>query len=285
MGLEFRKLDFNEFKDLVKWAALEGWDPGVNDAEIFYTCFPNAFYGCFQQGKLIGGGSLVSYHGDFGFMGFFIVDPEYRGKGIGRSLWNKRRDTLLELLNPGAPIGMDGVLAMQDFYTHGGFTSAFRDERRVRLGAIFPIHPSIRKFSEATKITEILKFDMQCFGVNREEFMKLWIANPSALTFYTVNEKEEVIGYAVLRKTYNGWKIGPLFANEFSLAEALYTACLNEVPNEMVYLDIPCCNPYALKLAEMYQTEYVFECARMYHGTPLDLPMDKVFGITTFELG
>jgi hypothetical protein len=115
--------------------------------------------------------------------------------------------------------------------------------------------------------------------------MKLWIANPSAVTFCAVNEKEELNGFAVLRKTSNGWKVGPLFANEFSSAEALYTACLNEVPDEKVYLDIPCCNAGAVKLAEMYQTEYVFECARMYYGTPPDLPMDKVFGITTFELG
>lgn len=285
MGLSFRPLDFHEFQELVRWAAAEGWDPGINDEYIFFRCFPEAFYGYFQQEKLVGGGSLVSYNGDFGFMGFFIVHPNYRGNGIGHSLWFKRRDTLLSKLNPGASIGMDGVLAMQDFYTNGGFISAFRDERRVRLGASFPIHGSIRKVNEGNEITEILKFDLQCFGVNREEFMKLWIANPSAVTYYSINEKEEVTGFAVLRKTSNGWKVGPLFANEYSSAEALYTACLNEVPDEKVYLDIPCCNVNAVKLSEMYNTECVFECARMYYGTPPDLPMEKVYGITTFELG
>lgn len=138
VGLEFRPLEFVEFQELVAWAAAEGWDPGINDAQIFYACFPEGFYGYFQQGRLIGGGSLISYNGEFGFMGFFLVHPNYRGNGIGHSLWFKRRDTLLSKLNPGASIGMDGVLAMQNFYAKGGFVVSFRDERRVRLGASFP---------------------------------------------------------------------------------------------------------------------------------------------------
>jgi len=32
---------------------------------------------------MIGGGSIVSYNGHFGFMGFFIIQPKYRGRGWG----------------------------------------------------------------------------------------------------------------------------------------------------------------------------------------------------------
>ncbi len=283
MGLEFRPLHFDEFEELVRWAAAEGWDPGVNDANIFYTCYPEAFYGYFHQGKLIGGGSLVSYNGEFGFMGFFIVHPDFRGNGIGHSLWFKRRDTLLGRLNPGASIGMDGILAMQEFYSNGGFVASFRDERRVRLGANFPIHSSIRK--GAGSIDDLLALDRVCFGYDRSEFMKRWISNPNSICFTSVNEREELKGFAVLRQTADGWKVGPLFAENYATAEALYTACLNEVPNEKVFLDIPCSNADAVRLAEVYQTAYVFECARMYYGTPPELPMNQVFGITTFELG
>jgi hypothetical protein len=281
--VEFRILDFDEVQELVRWAAAEGWDPGINDANIFYSCYPEAFYGYFQQGKLIGGGSLVSYNGDFGFMGFFIVQPDFRGNGIGHSLWFKRRDTLLQLLNPGASIGMDGVVAMQEFYSNGGFVTSFRDERRVRLGAYFPIHSSIRKGTGS--MSDLLAFDRKCFGYDRSEFMKMWISNPNAICFCSVNDQEEVKGFAVLRQTSEGWKVGPLFAENYTIAEALYAACLNEVPEEKVFLDIPCCNSDAVRLAEEFQTEYYFECARMYHGTPPDLPMSWVYGITTFELG
>ena len=44
-------------------------------------------------------------------------------------------------------------------------------------------------------------------------------------------------------------------------------------------------NPDVVALTQKYQTKYVFECARMYHGKTPDIPLGKVFGITSFELG
>ena len=114
-SLAFRKLTFPEFETLVDWAAKEGWNPGLHDAELFYKTDPEGFYGYFEQNTMVGGGSIVSYNGELGFMGFFIVHPEYRAKGIGNGLWLLRRDMLLKRLQPTAAIGMDGVVSMQPF--------------------------------------------------------------------------------------------------------------------------------------------------------------------------
>ena len=141
--LKFKKLDFDGLKMLVEWAKEEGWNPGVYDADVFWSTDPDGFYGCFYGENLIAGGSIVSYNGEFGFMGFFIVKPQYRSLGIGRKLWFKRRDTLLKRLNKGASIGMDGVVAMQPFYQKGGFKIAFRDERYERFGASFKIDENV----------------------------------------------------------------------------------------------------------------------------------------------
>jgi GNAT superfamily N-acetyltransferase len=131
--LEFRQLSFDEFKTLVQWAEIEGWNPGLDDAELFWQTDPDGFYGCFIEKKLIGGGSIVSYSSNFGFMGFFIVSSEYRNAGIGKELWHKRKNTLLSRLKPEATIGMDGVVSMQAFYAKGGFEIAFRDERYEKI--------------------------------------------------------------------------------------------------------------------------------------------------------
>jgi hypothetical protein len=89
----------------------------------------------------------------------------------------------------------------------------------------------------------------------------------------------------VVRRVKEGHKIGPLFAENETVAEALYERCLTAVVGEKVYLDIPLSNPLAVDLTQKYQTKAMFECGRMYHGTAPALPMHKVFGITTFELG
>ena len=109
----------SELDILISWAANEGWNPGLHDADIFWNTDPEGYIAAEIDGELIGGGSIVSYRGEFGFMGFFIVKPEYRGHGLGTKLWFARREKLQSRLNSPACIGMDGVFEMQPFYTKG----------------------------------------------------------------------------------------------------------------------------------------------------------------------
>ncbi len=279
----FKKLDLAGVQTLVAWAKAEGWNPGVHDAEAFYNTDPDGFYGYFLGDELIGGGSLVSYNGHFGFMGFFIIQPKYRGSGLGKKLWYLRRDTLLARLQPGATIGMDGVVAMQPFYQKGGFEIAFKDERYERLGQAYPISPNISPITTAD-YPQIRALDVACFGVDRWNFLQHWLAMPNLKTFKMV-VNGQLAGFALLRKAAVGYKVCPLFAENFGVAEALYKACLNSVNGEPVYLDVPMQNTQAIALVRQFNATYVFECARMYYGTPPQMAVEKVFGLTSFELG
>jgi GNAT superfamily N-acetyltransferase len=281
--LNFQKLDAEGVKTLVQWAQEEGWNPGPHDAGVFYETDPDGFYGYFSEGELIGGGSVVSYNKEFGFMGFFIIKPEYRSHGIGKKLWYQRRDTLISRLNKGAAIGMDGVIAMQPFYNKGGFEIAFRDERFEKTGSEFEIDKNISSIKD-NDFEIVLDYDKLCFGFSRPQFLKPWLKLPGNKTFkYT--EDGKIKGFAIMRKAYIGYKVCPLFADNPEIAEELYKACLNSAKDEKVYLDIPVINQGAVDLVKKYNAQYVFECARMYYGKPPVMEIDKVFGITTFELG
>ena len=281
--LQFQKLDFGGLKTLIKWAGEEGWNPGINDAEVFWETDPDGYYGYYYKGELIAGGSIVSYDKLFGFMGFFIVKPEYRSLGIGRKLWYQRRDTLISRLSEGASIGMDGVIAMQPFYNKGGFKIEFRDERHERIGEGFEIDKSISSIEEKD-FDSVLQYDEKCFGFTRPQFLIPWLKQSNVKTFrYYDNAKLK--GFAVIRKANKGHKVCPLFADNPTIAEELYKACLNSFMGEPLYIDIPMINQEAVTLIKKYNTTYVFECARMYYGKPPDMEINKVFGITTFELG
>lgn len=52
-----------------------------------------------------------------------------------------------------------------------------------------------------------------------------------------------------------------------------------------VFLDAPENNPAALELAHRHGMQAVFGCARMYLGRPPQLAHQRIFGVTTFELG
>ncbi len=278
-----KKLDLDEVKTLVSWAEKEGWNPGPYDAEVFYATDPDGHYGYFNQEEMIAGGSVVSYDDRFGFMGLFIVKQEYRSSGIGRKLWYQRRNLLLSRLREGAAIGMDGVVAMQPFYCKGGFVSAFKDERHENTGKIYPLDKHISLISN-DDYEKIIAFDSHCFGLPRPQFLVPWLNIPGNVNFkYTSGG--QIKGFAVMRKAGIGYKIGPLFADDATIAQALYTACLNAVPGETVFLDISSKNMDAVVMTRHFNTRFVFECARMYYGQPPAIALHKVFGITTFELG
>ena len=280
---KFQQLDLSGLKTLMAWADAEGWNPGPKDAEVFFATDPEGYYGYYHNDELIAGGSIVSYDGSFGFMGLFIVKPEYRSAGIGKQLWHQRRDTLLSRLNEDAAIGMDGVIAMQPFYNRGGFEIAFRDERYVRTGAAFEVHKNITPITQ-NHLDHVLAYDAVCFVFPRPQFMQPWLFLPGNKTFKYTDDKT-IQGIAVVRKLISGYKIGPLFADNATIAEELYKACLNAVQGEQLFIDIPVCNAAAVEMVNEYEAEYVFECARMYYGTPPKVDMNKTFGITSFELG
>jgi hypothetical protein len=82
-----------------------------------------------------------------------------------------------------------------------------------------------------------------------------------------------------------GFKIGPLFAADGEMAEALFRGLADLAPGAPIFLDVPENNPQAMALAQRHGMGEVFGCARMYFGPPPVLPLAEIFGVTTFELG
>jgi GNAT superfamily N-acetyltransferase len=281
--LVIRAMTRAELDVLVDWAADEGWNPGLYDADIFWDTDPEGFIAAELGGELIGGGSIVSYEGRFGFMGFFIVRPDHRGRGLGRQLWYYRRDLLISRLRAPVTIGMDGVFAMQDFYARGGFVLRNRDLRFEGTGAA---GPTADRLVEASRVpfAELARFDAAHFPVPRARFLKAWIEQPRSRTLAAVVDGA-LRGYGVIRSCRRGMKIGPLFATDPDAAETLFRGLIDFAPGEPVFLDVPESNPQAMALAERHGLREVFGCARMYYGPPPEVAEDEIYGVTTFELG
>ncbi|WP_444931711.1 GNAT family N-acetyltransferase [Microbulbifer sp. SSSA002] len=287
-ALTTRAMTRKELDLLVDWAALEGWNPGLHDAEIFWKTDPQAYIAAEIQGELIGGGAITAYGNSFGFMGFFIIRPEFRGHGLGNQLWHFRRDRLKARLRPDASIAMDGVFAMQDYYARGGFNFSHRDLRyRVEPSALGG--ENSRCPAEVVPLSEVpfdqlMAYDRTCFPADRQVFLKAWISQPEALSLGYV-QSGNLCGYGVIRRCRDGFKVGPLFADSYKVADLLLKRLAIFADDGPIFLDVPENNTAAMSLAKHYGMEEVFGCAKMYLGPVPDMAQERIFGVTTFELG
>lgn len=260
-------------------AAQEGWNPGLHDAECFYAADPGGFLIGELAGEPVGCISAVSYAGRYGFVGLYIVRPEFRGQGYGWRLWQAALTRLR-----GHNVGLDGVVAQQSNYARSGFRLAYRNVRYRGRAEPAALHASIVPASEVA-YEAIADFDRQIFPERRDAFLRHWLTQPMAGA-YVARDGGRLTGYTVVRRCRVGWKIGPLGADEPVIARRLYEAAAAHAPvDETIFVDVPEANPGAQSFLAVLGLAPVFETARMYTGADPTIELAKLFGVTTFELG
>ncbi len=282
MGEEYaiRRMRRDEVELAIDWAAAEGWNPGLNDAECFYSADPNGFFIGLLNDEPVGCISAVAYGKTFGFLGLYIVRQTFRGRGFGIGLWHEGMNYLL-----GRNVGLDGVVEQQENYKKSGFQLFHRSVRYqgMRTGDAMA-DPGIVELSEVS-FDDLKRYDELHFPDQRDRFLRTWVTQPGSVALGFVGD-EGLAGYGLLRPCRLGFKIGPLFAENEKTAESLFSALAGGAEKGTpVFLDVPEPNLAALKLAKRHKMVKTFETARMYTKGDPGLPIRNIFGVTTFELG
>lgn len=219
----------------------------------------------------------MAYDDQYGFLGFYIVKEAQRHLGIGTQLC----DALLAYMGERV-YGLDGVVNMVDKYVQQmGVSIAHNNARYEGLGR--PHHGTLEPIS-SVPFEELARFDRCFFPAPRTAFLRSWISQPGSQG-RIVMLNGRLAGYGVIRPCLRGYKIAPLFAETPEIAEQLFSALAGLAVGQPVFLDIPVCNQAALQLVEQHQMQKVFETARLYRGAAPQLPLEKIYGITSFELG
>lgn len=284
MNYQIKLASFQDIELMVEWAAMEGWNPGLLDANVFQLIDLKGFFIGYLDGKPIASISTVKYTSQFSFLGFYIVKSDYRGQGFGHQIWRHAMDYA-----GNSNVGLDGVVAQQANYKKSGFKLAHKNVRYMLTADLMLAEHKERhkQVMPATVLPfdEIMQYDRACFPCARDAFLTSWLLMPNAVALVYFNKS--VKGYGVIRKCGMGYKIGPLFAEDGEIALILFHELVKAVDskNQNIYLDIPEINNDALMLVNSLQMKPVFETARMYTHEAPDLAINKIFGITAFETG
>jgi hypothetical protein len=259
------------------WAAAEGWNPGLADAACFAAVDPEGFL----LGEIAGLPAatiwVVNYDEQFAFLGGYIVRRDIRGRGYGVRLWQSG-----VAHGAGRTIGLDGVVAQQDNYKKSGFALAYRN---VRYGGRVGASNSSDTIALATiPLATIAADDATVFPAARPAFLRAWLNAPGHVGRALLRDGR-LAAWGVIRPCRTGFKIGPLVADDRAGAEDVFDALVAAAGAGEIFLDVPEPNHDAVALARSHGLESVFETARMYTGPTRPIRLDRVFGVTSLELG
>jgi len=277
--LRIRAMRPDEITIALDWAAAEGWNPGLADAPCFATVDRDGFLIGELDGSAAATISCLNYDEGFAFLGFYIVRGDLRGRGYGLRIWNAA------VAHAGArTIGLDGVVAQQDNYRKSGFRLAYANIRYG--GGIGPLSvpPAATVPLAEVPFAALEADDARVFPAPRAAFLRAWIGTRGHIGRALVRDGN-LAAWGVIRPCRRGHKIGPLVADDRAAAESVLAALIAAAGAGEVFLDVPSVNGNALALAQDYGLAPVFETARMYTGAIRPLLLERVFGVTTFELG
>ena len=277
--LRIRTMRPDEIPIAVEWAAAEGWNPGLADSACFATVDSDGFLVGELDGAPVATVSCINYDARFAFLGFYIVRRDVRGRGYGLRIWNAA------MSHAGARvIGLDGVVGQQENYEKSGFALAYANVRYSGTVAA-PTAPSASVIPLSdVPFAAVEAYDSTVFPAPRAAFLRAWIGSPGHLGRALVRDGR-LAAWGVIRPCRTGFKIGPLVADGRTTAEVVLAALLAGAGGGEIFLDVPSINRNAVALAQDLKLAPVFETARMYTGVIPTLRLERLFGVTTFELG
>ncbi|GAA3742451.1 GNAT family N-acetyltransferase [Streptomyces tremellae] len=270
-----------EWAQVEQWAADEGWNPGLRDTACFHPTDSEGFFVGRIGGRAVSAISVVRYSERYAFLGFYLVRPGLRGRGLGHATWRAA------VPHAGSRvIGLDAVPEQEATYRGSGFTAAYRS---VRYGGVpapqrDPVAAGVVPVGDGL-LDGVAAYDAHCFPAGRRAFLGRWLTNPGH-TAYARLRDGAVRGYGVIRPARSGHRVGPLFADTPDDAGALLDALLAHAePGGEVAMDVPEGNGAARAAAEARGLAPGWFTVRMYTGEPPRTTADRVHASTSLELG
>jgi len=277
--LIFDTANLKDLETALIWAAQEGWNPGLHDAQAFLAADPDGFFVARVAGEIIAAISVVNHSDTMAFLGLYLCKPDFRGQGIGFALW-------CHALRHAGPrcVGLDGVAEQEPNYAKSGFV---RTGATTRLQGKAPTGTTVgtRSFDMARDFTAVAALDQFANGYDRSRFLSHWVAEGAGTRKTVVSTQNgEVSGFATIRLCQDGAKVGPVSAPDTATALKLLRAAAASLDVADVTLDLPSSAIVFHKALEELGFVETFKTARMYSGVvPKSSPISMA--IASMELG
>ena len=263
----------------------EGWNRGLRDVDTFTAADPEAFLVAEADGRVVGTVLASRWSEGFGWIGLYLVDPAYRGRGIGIDLFGRA----LARLEPGR-VGLDGDASQQANYRRSGFRDVHGITRWRGLASAWrrPVTDPTLALADPRELAfdALVAMDARSAGAPRPALLRAWLDQPEA-RLAAATRADDLVGFATARPARHGWKVAPVLAADPSAAELLIGSVVHDLPEDTTcWLDVPHPNLPADTLMRAHGLVGTPTSGRMVRGrSGPDPDVATLFAILAHEVG
>ena len=242
------------------------WNQTAEDWARLLALEPSGCFGIELDGILAATSTVVCYPPDLAWLGMVLTLPEYRGRGLARSIvehaiaYSGRRTVRLDASAMGQPL-----------YESLGFVEECAVERWLR-------DPAPAAATSAPAFVYSHALDAEAFGADRS----LLIGRLAELEAASLSDSS----FALARPGLNASYFGPCLCTTPAAARTLLKWFLARHSDEPVFWDLFPHHRHAAELAAEFAFRPVRRLTRMsIHAPARALPDARIYAIAGFEYG
>ena len=215
----------------------EGWNQTERDWKLFIESPQNVCLVAEYNKKIIGTTTSMNYSDQIAWIGMVLVDQEYRGQGVSKSLLT----SILKKLESFASIKLDATAAGQRVYEKFDFKEEYLIARMATAAMKNLSYDDdiLPEPIQSKHVQETIVLDESVFGANRTRLIESLIKQYPHKAWLQ-KENNSIAGFVLGREGNTYHHVGPVFASTTNDAKMLIRKALKELTHQPVVMDVLC---------------------------------------------
>ena len=232
-----RPMQLSDIGSAMKLSNAEGWNQTEKDWKLFLVNPGNICMVAESDNRVIGTTTAINYSNQVAWIGMVLVDTEYRGQGVSKSLLT----TIFKKLESCKSVKLDATPAGQQVYKKFDFKDEYLVSRMTNsLMKNLPLDDDsdiLPKPIQQKHIQKIIALDETTFGANRAQLIK-YLVREYPDKGMVLKRNNRITGFALGRDGNKYHQIGPVVASNSGDARILITKALKKLVNQPIVVDV-----------------------------------------------
>jgi GNAT superfamily N-acetyltransferase len=235
-----REMVPGDVPDAFRFSRASGWNQTEADWRFLLEENPRRFVVAVRDAVVVGTGGAACYGKRLAWVCMILVDAAERGRGIGSAIVTAVLDRVADMQT----VGLDATPGGRAVYERLGFVAA---SALARVGGTAKDVSSAAgrvdtRPVEARDLETILTLDPEAFGADRSRTIR-WAHEKAPALAWCVKDRNSIVGYSFGRQGDRAVHVGPVVAQDATMARALVARAAAAAAGRDLMLDVPTAAP------------------------------------------